>query len=101
MRSGNLGVYEGIHLQCLSLRTLVLIAQNEQDARDSQYWQVSQDSVPRLYQQEKIEGKRAPGRRRISHISNNNLVWQELFRIVMNNIRIAMIIAHVQNGQAR
>lgn len=63
------------------------------------------DNKYRLLQniiQEKVEGKRGPGRRRISWLANlrrwYGVTSTELFRCAANRIRIAMMIANIRNG---
>lgn len=52
--------------------------------------------------QGKINSKRAPGRRRISWLANLrtwfNKSSAELFRIAINKVKIAMLIANIRNG---
>ncbi|KAL1456665.1 hypothetical protein WDU94_001378 [Cyamophila willieti] len=52
--------------------------------------------------QGKIDSKREPGRRRISWLANLR-TWfgkssTQLFRIAVDKVRIAMMVAHIRNG---
>lgn len=52
--------------------------------------------------QGKIDGRRGPGRRRISWLHNlrkwTGKTSTELFRIAVNKVRLAMLIANIRNG---
>uniref|UniRef100_A0A6P7FCB0 Uncharacterized protein LOC114328569 n=1 Tax=Diabrotica virgifera virgifera TaxID=50390 RepID=A0A6P7FCB0_DIAVI len=57
-----------------------------------------------LIWQGKVEGKRGPGRRRISWLKNLrtwfNTTTTNIFRAAVCKVQIAMMVANIRNGQA-
>ncbi|KAL1446308.1 hypothetical protein WDU94_012325 [Cyamophila willieti] len=62
----------------------------------------SKYSLLQLIMQGKIDGRRGPGRRRISWLHNlrkwTGKTSAELFRIAVNKVKLAMLVANIRNG---
>uniref|UniRef100_A0A8D8QRW3 Uncharacterized protein n=1 Tax=Cacopsylla melanoneura TaxID=428564 RepID=A0A8D8QRW3_9HEMI len=62
----------------------------------------SKYSLLQLIRQGKIDGRRGPGRRRISWLHNlrkwTGKTSAELFRIAVNKVKLAMLVANIRNG---